>query len=460
MRSTTPSRRADVLGVLAVVLGAVAVLAPALRPGVSLGPFDLLAKIGLTHRAGVHFHDAFPADQALYFLPMTNLAWHQVHAGHLPLWNPYNALGTPLAFNWQSGVLSLPTLVGYLVPLRYMYTVIVLVKLVIAGTGAYTLCRVLRLRPLAAVFGGIAFELSGPMVHYSGWAMTSVTAWSGWILAFGILLVRGQRRARDGALLALVAAAAVYGGHPESVLVTGISAVVFFVALLVCRGTRRWADWRRPIGDLALSAVGAFGLAAPLVLPGAQVAGLSSRAGASGGGAFGLSHLSDLAVALRGNDFRVPPPYLGVLTIALAALALRTAWRRPEVRALAVTVVVALLLCFKTPLYAVINGLPKIKAITWNREAMLLALAVAVLGAIGVEQLLDDPDPDDGARRARLAFLVRAVIVVGAVVALVALLVAGHVEHAHGGRAGAFAWPAAEVVGGLGLVLALLRLER
>ncbi len=47
-------------------------------------------------------------------IPWTTLAWTQVHHGILPLWNPYSALGAPLAFNWQSGAFSLPALVGYL----------------------------------------------------------------------------------------------------------------------------------------------------------------------------------------------------------------------------------------------------------------------------------------------------------------------------------------------------------
>ena len=42
------------------------------------------------------------------------------HHGHLPLWN-YEALGMPLAFNFGSGVFSLPALVSYLTPLRAVY---------------------------------------------------------------------------------------------------------------------------------------------------------------------------------------------------------------------------------------------------------------------------------------------------------------------------------------------------
>lgn len=451
-RHDAPTRRrwlGDVVGVTVVVVAVLAVLAPALRPGVTLGPYDLLSRVGLTARPGVRVHSTFPSDQVLYFLPMLNLAWHQVHSGHLPLWNPYNVLGMPIAFSWQSGVFSLPVLVGYLFPLAYAYAAIIAVKLVVAGTGAYVLCRVLRLSPLSSAFGGIAFELSGPMVHYSGWAMTGVTAWGGWILAFAVLVVRGRHRVRDGILLALAVALAVYGGHPESVLVLALSAAVF-LAVYLWRRRPTGAPVLRPVVDLGMAALGGIALAAPLILPGAQVAGLSSRASASGAPPFGLGHLPDLAVALQGTDPRVPSPYLGVITLLLAALALRMAWRRPAVLALGVTAVVALLLCFKNPLYSIVDALPKIHSVTWNREAMLLALSVAVLGAVGLEQLVHGEE-----RWRALRFSAFALGAVGLVVVVTGLAVAAGALHAGGARGAAFAWPAAELAGAA-LVLGLL----
>ena len=66
-------------------------------------------------------------------IPWTTLAWTQVHNGFLPLWNPYSALACPLAFNWQSATFSLPALLGYLVPVRFDFTVQVLVTLVVGG---------------------------------------------------------------------------------------------------------------------------------------------------------------------------------------------------------------------------------------------------------------------------------------------------------------------------------------
>jgi len=440
---------ADVLGVAWTVLAAVAVMAPVLRPGVSLGSFDLLSRIGLTHHAGVAVHSEFPADQILYFLPLTNLAWHQVHQGQLPLWNPDNVLGMPLAFSWQSAVFSVPVLLSYLAPVHLAYTVIVLAKFVIAGTGAYALCRVLGMRPLSAAFGGTVFELSGPMLHYSGWAMTGVTCWAGWIFAAAVLLVRGRHRLRHGIALASVLAAAVYGGHPESLAVLGVSLAIFLAVLLAVGAHTAGGPVRRPVVDLVVAGACGLGLGAPLVLPGLQVVQASGRAAASGGAAFPVSHLSDLLVGLQGTDFRVPPPYVGVLAAVLAVVAVRFFWRRAEILGLAAVAVIAAVLTYKNPLYSIVQGAPVLGRVTWNRDVMLMALALAVLAAAGLDALLRGTAPAN-ARRWVLGALGGA----GVVVALVSLAVALGAQKTGGGERARLAWAAAEVVVGMGLLVA------
>ncbi|MGA2521866.1 MAG: hypothetical protein ABSG81_13745, partial [Acidimicrobiales bacterium] len=133
----------DALGVAWVVVAGIVVLVPALAHGSSLGPYDLLTQYGVSAHPGVVVHNRQTFDQILSFIPWTDLAWTQVHQGHLPLWNPYSGLGLPLAFNWQSAVFSVPGLVGYLFPLHLAYTVQVLMTMMIAGTGVYVLGRVL-----------------------------------------------------------------------------------------------------------------------------------------------------------------------------------------------------------------------------------------------------------------------------------------------------------------------------
>ena len=441
----------DVVGVVWTVAAAALVLWPALRAGVSLGPFDLLAGYGLTHQVGVVAHNAVQADQIRQFIPWTDLAWHQVHAGHLPLWNPYNVLGMPLAFNWQSSVFSVPTLLSYLFPVRDAYTVIVLAKLVFAGTGAYALCRVLGLGALAAAFGGTVFELSGPIIDHAGWPHTAVTCWSGWIFAAVVLVVRDSHRLRDMALVAVFVALAVYGGHPESLVVLGVALVVFVVVWLVLRARARHGSTVRPLVTLAVAGVCGLGLSAPLLLPGVQLGLTSARNSGSGVATFPLTHLPNLiAAGLQGTDFRTAA-YVGVIALALAGVGLWGGRGRPEVWALAVMTVVTAALTFLSPVAQLLHHFPGGSTVTWSRAVMLMALGVAVLGAVGLDLVVrSDSETGPGAARtvARwvgVAFAAGGVAALG-VVAAWGLGFSQFAEHRN-----SLVWPVVQAVVGLGV---------
>ena len=107
---------------------------------------------------------------------------------------------------------SLPSLVGYLVPLRLAFTAQVLTTLVVAGSGAFVLGRLMRLSVLAATFAGTVFELSGAFVFWLGWPIGSVLSWAGWLFAAVLLITRGNRRVPSVAFFAVALAFAVYGG--------------------------------------------------------------------------------------------------------------------------------------------------------------------------------------------------------------------------------------------------------
>src|SRR5580704_14568886 len=200
----------DVLGVLWVLGAAFAVLIPPLVHGSSLGPFDILSQYSLSKQPAVTVHNWRLIDQITAIIPVTTQAWTQVHSGHLPLWNPYSLLGLPLAFDWLAAPFSIQSLVGYLFPLHLAYTVQVIVTLIIAGTGMYTLGRVLRLSVLGCVMAATVCELSGPYMAWLGWPVVSASAWAGWLFAAAIVIVRGRHRARSIAAFALVCGFLIY----------------------------------------------------------------------------------------------------------------------------------------------------------------------------------------------------------------------------------------------------------
>ena len=182
------SRWLDAFGILWVLAATGVTLIPALVHGPYIGSFDLLSIYGLTAKTGVVIHNVAIGDQSNEIIPWITLAWTQVHHGHLPLWNPYEALGMPLAFDWGSGAFSLPALVSYLAPLRLAYWVQIIVSLVVGGTGAYFFPRVLRLHPIACAFAGTTWVLSGPSIGYLGLPDASVLSWAGWQFAAVVLI--------------------------------------------------------------------------------------------------------------------------------------------------------------------------------------------------------------------------------------------------------------------------------
>jgi hypothetical protein len=400
----------DALGVAWTLLAAVVVLAPALRPGVSLGPFDLLSRFGLTSQQGVHVHNAMQSDQILFFIPMTNVAWHQVHSGHLPLWNPYNVLGTPLAFNWESAVFSLPTLLSYLFPVSFAYTVVVLVKLLLAGSGAYVFCRVLGMRPMPSALGGTVFELSGSIVHYSGWSIVGVECWTGWVLAGAVLVARSGPRVRDLVLFAVAVGFVVYGGYPAGLVLLAIVLVVFVAFYLFYR-TAKTDSGSAPKGSwaslLRVGVVGACGLAlgAPLLLPGIQVAaGSAKRYAPPSTVAYSVSHIPDLLVpGLQGLNFK-NEAYLGVIAIALAIVGTRMKWRRPETKGLVVVVLLMALFTFSGTADHILQAVPFAGNVHWDQASGFMTFGVAVLSAMGLQELLRDPSHAEVRKSAFIGF--------------------------------------------------------
>jgi hypothetical protein len=441
----------DAIGVGCTVLAAVLVLVPALRPGVSLGPFDVLSRLALTARPGVTVHNAMQSDQILFFVPMTNAAWQQVHNGHLPLWNPYNVLGTPLAFNWESGVFSLPMLLGYLAPVGFAYTVVVLAKLVIAGTGAYVFGRVLGLRPLSATTGAVAFELSGTMLHYSGWSLTGVTCWYGWVFAAAMLTVSSRRRVLGMCMLPVSVAFAIYGGYPAGLAILA-GALAVFVVLHLATGLRSGGARAGPaLVRLAGGVLLGASLGAPLLLPGVQLGLESARRYAPGNTqSYPLSHLPDLlASGLQGANFKTSA-YLGVVAVALAVVGAASLRRRRDALALAVIAVLAGLLTYVSAADRLAHLLPGGRDVNWDQAVSAMTFALAILCAIGVEHLLD-PETSARARDVALGAFAGCGLVVGLVELAIAIGANGV-----GSYQSSLIWPAAQAVAGVAL-LALLR---
>ncbi len=463
-RPTGELHRSDLFGMAWVLISGIAVLVPFLIHGHIFGPIDLAVQAGLTRLPGVAPHIAQNSDLANSLIPWWTLVWQQVHHGHLPIWNPYAGLGVPLAFNWQSAPFSLPALVGYVTPLRYAFTAGVIVNIVVAGSGAYVLARVLGMGALAGAAVGTVFELSGPITAWLGYPFPAVMGWAGWILAFGLLLLRGRHRAGYVVAIAVCVAFSFFGGAPEGFAVLLLTVGVFFAAMLVMRAG--WAGGSgpivRPAVDLVVATVAGVALAAPFALPGLQLARQSIRGSSGGSSALPPHVLLWLAFQsfgglpiYHGSQLLVFDPYslfytenamyLGVAALVLAALGIILYRRRPEVRAFGVVTVVCLALVFVPPVVSLADKLPLLGQVSWLRAEMPMALAIAVLAGYGIEYVVRAAGTGAAARWVGGGFAVAAVGLLG-----LWLFGRGDLPPVAASiRAHSFIWPVVEALVGL-----------
>jgi hypothetical protein len=475
----TPAGRAwgrrDVLGLAWVVGSGLAILVPVFLHGWILGPFDLISRNGLTAQPGVRLHIYQNPDLVDSLIPWTDTVWQQVHSGHLPLWNPYGGLGMPLAFNWQSAPFGLSALVGYLAPMRYAFTVGVVVTIIVAGSGGYLLGRVLGMGAIASATVGTVFELSGPIAAWMGYPFPAVMCWAGWIFAFGLLLLRGREH-RAGYIVALAAcvALAVYAGGPEGLASLLLAAALFFAVVLLCR--TRWlggeGEILRPAVDLAIGTIAGFGLAAPFALPSLQLSSQSVRNHASIVGALNPHALTYLAfpafdglpifhggrVDVFGYSFYYAETamYVGVTALVLGGLAVVLLRRRPEVRGFALIVVVSLAIVFVPPITSIASKLPKIGQVESLRALMPLALALAVLCGFGMDLVVRSSAARRAGRWLGLGFGTAALFLL-----TLWLFGRGHLGPVDASiRAHSFIWPAVETIAGLAVAACLVWVGR
>ena len=450
----------DLAGLASVVAMAMAYLSPAVKDGWSFGPYDAGANGTIGHPgspANAPTYNRISGDLINQGIPWNALDRMLIHAGHLPLWDSYNMLGLPQLFNFESSAFSLPDLISYGVPLRTAWLVIVFVKLLIAGTGAYVLCRQLGTRPLAASFGAITFMLSGGFASWLGWSLSGVVAWAPWICAFILLAYRDSRR-RWPVLLAVSVMFAFFGGFPEmyALLAGALLAFVVFGALALALTRRRVSIGGSLRGLIGL--VAGVALATPLLLPGEQLLKLSTHAALHTRDAgTSVSRLSLLvapgyyglpirgSITFPGVNFYETVFYVGVIALALAFTGLCLARRQAAVIGIAGLTVVCLLATVRidaTDLAGrllIYVGLGSVHAI---RARLVAGLGISVLGAVGLEEILHRPRPS-----ARKTWLVAVVLGAGFVVALIISSLSEHLQgYQASERLRSLVWPCALVL--------------
>ncbi len=178
------------------------------------------------------------------------------------LFNPAQGSGAALLANGQSAVLfPLEVVARLLVPVRAA-TYLQAARLLLAVWGLFLLVRRLGLAQMPSVLASAVYLGSGFLQVWRAHPHSYVAALAPWIVYAAIELAR-RPGARAAVVLAVLGAAAVSAGHPETLLHVVLLAALVVVPSLISRRRRLGAVF----GWAAAAAALSLALAAPVLLP-------------------------------------------------------------------------------------------------------------------------------------------------------------------------------------------------
>ncbi len=219
-------------------------------------------------------------DIVLQLLPWEIEVRRAYGSGRLPLWSDRLDGGSSPWVNPQAAVLSpIANLVRW-APIEHSLLAALALKMLAAFQGTWLLARRIGAGRIAATLAAAAFPLSGAIMAWSLFPLSSVVAWTPWAALAAVMLFRGSKQSKSAggtpavpgrriATAGVIFAFLLLSGHPESALAGGIFAGVCGLA---------YRKGFRGLGSAAAAWALALGLAAPHLLPFLQVLPETQRA--------------------------------------------------------------------------------------------------------------------------------------------------------------------------------------
>jgi Bacterial membrane protein YfhO len=353
-----------------------------------------------------------------FYYPYLVFAIACLRAGTFPLWNPYLFGGLPFFAANQAAVLYPINLMCYWLGPQQFWVATGILRLVLAGEGMYLLLRRLGTNWLGALLGGGVYMFAAFNIVWLYFPIHNVAA----LLPLALwLIVRSITQPRASEVLALAAliAAQLFGGHPETaVLSLGICASVagFFLV--------GQATWRRAGAALVLGLALGVGLATVQWLPTLALVRTSytlaerlqatepAQQDANFAPLGGVHHVArgnlrswlllvapDLWGSPRGEQIRYWHPwrtnynemagYIGLVTLPLVLVGALCGKHRRAAWCFSLLFGISLLLLYPLPGVAAIGRLPLLNIAYGMRFGLGIALSGAVLAGIGIDWLCE-----------------------------------------------------------------------
>lgn len=366
-------------------------------------------------------------DIPMQFYPWARFARSEVLAGRFPLWNSAAAAGQPFFAAFQPALLSPFAVLLYVLPFPESLTFIAAARLLIGGVGMFLFLRRIGLSRAAAAFGGMAYLLNPFSIVWLEHPHSAVAAWLPWLLLTADWCATDPGRRAAGAT-AIVTAAAILSGHPETLL----KVLLFVTAYAIFRaGSTRHV--LRGTGAFAFAIALGFLLASVQLIPFFEYA-QHSRALTLRGDASGPLMANPIASFVTGfvPDFYGSPTkrgyvlgatnyceqqlYPGIICWALASVAfLHRRLRGLAVFMLGAAAVAAAIMYGTVVARLAMIAFPPLRITLLSRFGLLVIAAVTIAAAVGVDVLLADSRAEARWQRARPALVVFAASVAIAV---------------------------------------------
>jgi hypothetical protein len=338
-------------------------------------------------------------DQALQVHPWLDFEARELHAGRIPLWDPYLWAGQSLIGQVQPGLanplnwllFAMPLRAGH-IPIGTLHWYWVLIRW-LAAVFCFWLCRDLGASRWASVLGGSVFAFTGFMAHSATPQFAMSALWIPVVLLFFARMWRGERPVANAALGGAALGAQFLAGHHNVPIYTA----VLVGALWLWRTRNRKAL-------LAAAVLGAvcFMVSAVQVLPAVEYGRQAVRwSGAPEPQRWNdrvpYSVHAEYSLGLQSIPGMVVPglaihanPFVGVVALALALAAVVAGWRRPEVRLLAAFALGGLVIALgrDTPVHRILYEIvPMVEKARYPAMCIVLfQAALAALAALGLDR--------------------------------------------------------------------------
>jgi hypothetical protein len=214
-------------------------------------------------------------DLTMQIVPWAHQAREAWRSLHFPIWNALSGCGYPLLANGQSSAMSPLRLLALPLPLGYAMTAEAAMKLLIALTSMYVLCR-RRYDEMPSAIGAIAFAFSTFISTWLHFPIVTVAVWLPAAFLSIELLIERSTYSRF-VFAVIIWTVMLYGGHPETVThVTFFGGLFALWVAFVERGVAR----NEAVRSLALAATAIFVaaiLASPFIATFAEAVKKSQR---------------------------------------------------------------------------------------------------------------------------------------------------------------------------------------